>query len=84
MSSACSHHSHDGGEVGDHVCGASGGNALAQGLDELAFERGLWLPAQHNNTDRLRTLLAKGASVDAPDPYGYTALVRGCNDHVVR
>lgn len=48
--------------------------SVAQTLDEMDFERGIWSAALYNDAERVRQLLTYGRDVDAEDSSGYTAL----------
>lgn len=58
------------------MCECCGGanHALAQSLDEMEFERGLWSAAQYGDLERAQQLLDRGFPVDKRDRAGYTAL----------
>ncbi|VDM02445.1 unnamed protein product [Schistocephalus solidus] len=49
-------------------------NPLAQTLDELEFERGIWNCAVYGDIRKLSSLLNSGTQVNELDNYGYTAL----------
>ncbi|KAL7058488.1 hypothetical protein AAHC03_017046 [Spirometra sp. Aus1] len=63
------HHEHH-----QHQCACVQSSALAQTLDELGFERGIWNCAVYGDIDKLSSLLNSGTPVNAQDNYGYTAL----------
>jgi len=56
-------------------CGVSQ-SAGRQNLDELDFERGIWLAAKDADLEKLRSICGRRGQqdVNAPDSYGYTAL----------
>lgn len=64
-------HDHSG-----HVCSVSCSYGVAQTLDELAFERGIWGAAFNGEVEKIRTLLEQGCSCNSVDNSGYCAIVR--------
>jgi len=62
------------GSPGCH-CGATGALPGRQNLDELEFERGIWMAAKDGDLDKLKVICGRrGSDVNAADSYGYTAL----------
>ncbi|VDN96129.1 unnamed protein product [Rodentolepis nana] len=57
----------------DHCCNG-GCHPLAQSLQEMEFERGIWGCAINNQKERLFRLIEQGTDVNAQDKYGFTAL----------
>ncbi|XP_065054725.1 ankyrin repeat domain-containing protein 39-like [Rhopilema esculentum] len=53
-------------------------SSVAQSLDELEFQRGIWQAALDNDYARVNALIRKGVSPNTPDTYGYTALHYAC------
>ena len=61
----------------DHEChehSIASGSSLAQSLDELDFERGIWQAAIDDNIAKVKALIEKGTSPNVMDSAGYTAL----------
>lgn len=56
-------------------CSNSGHFGLAQTLDEMQFDRGIWPSAVNGDLQRIQRFLSKGTHVDVADKAGYTALV---------
>lgn len=59
-----------------HVCGGCSSYGVAQSLDELAFERGIWGAAFNGELQKVQLLLEQGRSCNSVDSSGYSALVR--------
>nr|CDS29293.1 ankyrin repeat domain containing protein 39 [Hymenolepis microstoma] len=57
-----------------HHCCNGGCHPLAQSLQEMEFERGVWGCAINNRKERLLRLIEQGADINAQDKYGFTAL----------
>ena len=67
-------HSHP---AGQEACGClgHGSSSVQQSMDEMEFERGIWLAACDGEDDRVQKFLSQGVSPDARDSSGLTALV---------